>query len=434
MSISFNDFIVASAHNTNGSLPALVEVDFDRMPIDFENESSPLYLTKESETHFSNYYDENHNKHSFNLNKHSKIKNLFHFHSWAPVYYNPIDIVGCDFSMYPGATLISQNLTSTLVSSIGYSYNQTHGFHAHTEWMGWYPKISVGVDYGNEYATYFGGPSPPLITGKRTDPNINLSIRTRLPFRFSSGNTLAEINFAARYNLTNSWVWNLKDLEYTNYYSTLEPYITIYAARRMAYRDLRPSLGTFLYAGRLISINQQRILGPSSVVRVGIYLPGFSANQSLLVIGQWEKQELMQYSRPPRLQFTRGYENFPIESIRMLSADYAFPIVNVDLPFGPIVYFKRFIGNVFSDNGWASAIIAQDGQIQIQEKNLNSAGLDLSADMHFFRTPYEFRIGYRLGINFDKNNLFHDVIFSFNLASLYGYLPNNEFYNIKLFD
>jgi hypothetical protein len=434
ISTNFDNQCISSLIIENGTLPTIISLD-NKESINLEINIDPLYP---SSVEFENFDLINNNKNHQNTvlksNSYSKFKNLLHFHSWAPVYYNPTEIIlSNEFKVFPGATIISQNLTSTLVSSFGYSYNQTHGFHAYTEFMGWYPKFMLGVDIGNEYGIINGGPLSQGNFAFQDNPKIEAKGRIRLPYIISSGYFTSEVNLGFRFSINNSKTWDYIDENYINWQTNTEPYISFYALTRMAHRDLRPRFGLYLYAGELSSPGSNKLLGNSLLARSGLYLPGLFSNHSLLLSSQFENQNLKQYLRSSRVALPRGFNLFRIEKIMVGNIDYAFPIAYPDVAIGPIVYFKRIFANVFSDNARINLFeINQENNWILVEKTIQSAGIEISADLHFFRTPYLFRLGYQSGIRLNDRSYFQTFTFALDFSSIYGYLSNSQFIKLNL--
>ncbi|MFP4555530.1 MAG: hypothetical protein ACLFNU_01555 [Bacteroidales bacterium] len=434
VSLSSDGDVFASIQAKGGSVPVKISLKNNNVPINFSKTIEPLYHhSKQNQPSHSKVLDLNYQDSILKPRKHHKISNLFRFHSWAPVYFNPFDVAAGKFDVpSPGVTLISQNLTSTLVSSFGYSYNQTHGVHAHVEWQGWYPKISASFNYGNEHAVFNGGPDPNETFGYRSEPKMNLNMRARLPYFFTAGATIFQANLGLQYSYTNTWLWDPQEQVYSDGLSTIEPYISTYVAKRMAIRDLRPRLGAYLYFGRSEFPKTKDLLGNGNFLSTRIYLPGFLYNQSLLLSGQWEKYNNGMYSLSPRLTFPRGHQKQTHDQAYSLNFDFSFPVAYTDLPIGPIVYVKRIFANIFSDNAWLSVYELENSIWRINQKTLRSAGMEINADVNFFRTPYQFRIGYRAGIIPEEKSYFHDFIISFDINSMYGYLSYNSLINLNL--
>lgn len=428
--LSYNNYLVASAFNAHGSTPVRVNSSATK-DIDTFEKTKPYYPIDSASLNASNsktiIVGRTDNT---KTSRYSNFKNLFNFHSWAPIYFNPTDLLSQIIEIYPGATILSQNLTGTLVSSFGYSYNVTHGVHANIEWLKWYPKIMASVSYGNQFNTAVGNPNSLDIFSSTRKPLLNARLRVDIPYSISSGNILSKINLGAQLLYNNNWHWDHAKDGYQKWQTGVAPYLSFYALNRMATRDLRPRLGFQFYVSRLESVLEPKIFGPITQARSLVYLPGLGSNHSLLIGISAQYQKAAQYIR--RFQYTtaRGYEISPIKKHTLLSADYTFPIVYPDLAIGPVAYIKRLFGNVYSDNAWQSSYISSNQGIALQQKTLHSVGIEIAADINFLRSPYLFRVGYSGGYRLDSNNLlssnnlFHRLILSLDINSITGYIPS----------
>ena len=418
--ISYNNMLVASKFTANGSYPVAVKPDSTQI-YHWGDEEEPFFPTAEmsAERHIE-VGSINHRLESY---KYVRAKNLFNFHSWAPIYFNPMDLTDGNATFYPGITLISQNLTSSLTSSLGYSYNKTHGAHAHIEYTGWYPKFMASFNYGNEFAMVQHGPLAPNFLAYSGNPSMTARIRVRLPHTFTSGRIVTSANLGVSFIYTNNWTWDYRNEVYQKWSNAAEPYLSFYSITRMAHRDIRPRYGVQFYAATLNSPTS-RVMGSASYVKAWLYLPGITTNHSLLLTGQGEKQDPKQYLRSLRYTPARGYERSLSESVITASIDYTFPAAYPDIAIGPVLYLKRLVGNIFFDNAIENRYMQTDQGLTPQKEKIHSLGIDLTADFHIFRTTYPLNMGYRGGYRVNEGDFFHGIIFSMSLESLMGYLPN----------
>ena len=440
ISVSANDKVVASEYFERGMRPVMLrKSSANEEEVDLASKNIALFFPNEQPHQGKPFATAG----PMESKKYSKFKNLFHFHSWAPLYYNPLEATsGNTFDVYPGIALISQNLTSTLVSSVGYSYGETHGVHANAEWLGWYPKFSVGFDAGNEFGKIYGGPLAENPNAVQDRPEVNFNSRVRFPYRLSSGYIFSEVNLGLRYQYTNSLTWNYRSDVYIDGLSNIEPYISFYALTRMAYQDLRPRLGAFFYVGETSSPGLAGdLLGKSLMASYGVYIPGFYTNHSILFTGHMENQNLGLFFRSSRVTIPRGFREYNLinyfgsiyDQTLTGNVEYALPIIYPDLPIGSVVYLKRIFANAFSDNARLNVLSRNSqGRIVSRYEYLQSAGLELIADVHFFRTPWVFQLGYQAGVRLTDNSFFHGVSFWIDMSSIYGFSSKNSFARLNL--
>lgn len=425
--LSHLNVLVATNLQANGSLPVIVKNE-SAQPFLWNEETKPFYPIilnaneLQEETDKINGYTE--------LSKYPRAKKLISIHSWAPIYFNPMDLMDGATTFYPGLTLISQNLTSTLVSSLGYSYNKTHGGHAHIEYMGWYPKIMASFNIGNECSVIQHGPLAPNFITYSSEPSISARVRIRAPYTFTSGHVVTSANLGLSLIYTNNWMWDYGNEVYQKWSGLVEPYISFYSITRRAHRDIRPKYGIQFYAAT-ISSPTSKVMGGSSFIKSWIYLPGFSTNHSLLITGQAETQDPKQYVRTLRYTPIRGYDRELSKSALTASIDYTFPAAYPDLAIGPLLYLKRLVGNIFVDNAIVNRYLRTEQGLNEQKGTRHSVGIDLTADFNLFRSSYPLNMGYRGGYRVNEGDYFHGVIFSISLESLTGYLPNMHNVNLN---
>lgn len=365
------------------------------------------------------------------IKRHKAISNMFNFHSWAPFYFNPDDLINGPSDIFPGITLLSQNLTSTAVTSLGYSYSNTSGYHAHVQLMGWLPVISAGIDVGNTFPKYYGGQNDQLYDESST--RVESSVRVSVPLTLSVGEYVTRISPGAGYSFVNNRVWNPVTGRYLTYHDAVRFSLGFYSLKRMAHRDLRSSLGFYFLGSYVTQPSVNTVIGDSYLLRSSVYLPGIMVNHSLLLSAQHEKHKHERYFNTNRAFELRGMPIYRYSLFNSLNVDYTFPLAYPDLSLGSLVYIKRIFINIFSDNALIDSFIKNEqGSYSEKWVRFGSNGAEIYSDMNFFRTRYEFRLGYRVGLVNGQNAPFHSVLVSFNMNSIYGFIPNRSLLQFDL--
>jgi hypothetical protein len=426
-----NSSFFASLNGPYGNRPIVIPIDSLGVTRHWNN--NMLYHSGIERFRAQSQNDTPNSMTDFTSAPYKEHRNLFKFHSWAPFYYNPIEATSGEIMGSAGFTLISQNLTSTAISSLGYSYNETHGVHAQFSWLGWYPIISGGIDFGNELPRVFGVPSTG-IQSYRTDTRIEGKIRVTIPYQLSSGKYYSRIGTGISLSYNNDWVWNEKRLGYKKSTERLNFLGSYYRLKRMAHRDLRPSLGFYIIGNFQLYPSASEMLGESVVFRGLTYLPGAWTSHSLLITSQAEVKVKKQYFLSSRVALPRGENSSAIfRNLYSASADYAFPIAYPDRGIGSLIYIKRLFINIFSDNAFFEKYYTDtNGNAVTKGTYLHTTGVELFSDTHFLRTRYEFRIGYRAGYHLGRNEIFQSFWVTFNPSSLFGHLPRFEPYSLNL--
>jgi hypothetical protein len=425
-----NSSFVASLNGPYGNRPAVIPIDSLERTRHWNK--NLLYSNGIERFRAQSDVDTSSSMTNFTIAPYKEYRNLFKFHSWAPFYYNPIDATSGNIMGSAGFTLISQNLTSTAISSLGYSYYETHGLHAQFSWLGWYPIISGGIDFGNELPKVFGVPSTG-IQSNRTDTRIEGIIRVTIPYQFTSGKYFSRMGAGVSLSYSNDWVWNEKRLEYKKSTERVNFFSSYYRLKRMTHRDLRPSLGFYIIGNFQFYPSSSEMLGKSLLLRGLTYLPGAWTSHSLLLTTQAEVKVKKQYFLSSRVVLPRGENSSAIfNNLYSASADYAFPIAYPDGGIRSLLYIKRLFINVFSDNAFFEKYYNGTNVNPVTKGTyLHTAGVELFSDTHFLRTRYEFRLGYRAGYHLGRNEIFQGFWVTFNPSSLFGHLPRFEPYSLN---
>lgn len=414
--------VIASLYSHVGSTPCIIETNHMERYKRMEEYDFPLFID-EGAVETDNW---NTSAEIQLVGKKRPIHTgLFNVHSWAPLYYNPSELVKGNIEIYPGATIMSQNLTGTLVSSLGYSYNKTHGVHGYAEWAGWFPKISLGVDYGNRFAYSVGGPNNPPIEEEQR-PQLLGKSTVRFPFTLSSGYVQSALNVAAQYQYQNVKVWDSESSSFQNGVHAIVPYISFLAYTRMAHRDIRPNLGISLLSSWYKYPSPNQTLGDVIYSRATLYFPGMLPNHSLMLQGSYEKQLNGQYLNRINSKLIRGEKEFWGLDYKAFSADYALPMLYPDLDILSIFYIKRFIANGFYDYAIGNELVRSNSQTSFKAKRYSSVGMEVTADLHFLRLETPFRVGYRGGYSLHSSSFFHNFVLDINLVSVYGNNPERS--------
>ncbi len=419
--ILFSDStFIASEANINGNRICI-------LPFDTNNKTDikPLYGNYLFESTFNKQrvIEKDPITSEYKSQRYSKAKGFLNFHSWAPFYYNPNNLGGEELLINPGVTFISQNITGTALTTLGYSYFETHGYHAALSWLGWYPVINISVDQGKFYRRAYGSSIINSATYILEGPMFQGSLGINLPTKLSSNRFYSQLTPGALYSYNNNKIW--KGSEYKSGIDYLNLYITFYRFKKMCVRDLRPQWGLSIVGSQTLSLSHVNLIGGSAYFRSSIYLPGLAENHSLLLTNRLERIAKRNYNFSPRSIPPRGYSSLPsFRIINSISADYSLPLLYPDLPLGSLVYLKRIFANAFSDNAY---IVNKN-----ERQWINSFGADLNLNLHLFRTRYLFLVGYRLGYIPLTGKSFQSILFNFDLSSISGYNPQQQLFKINL--
>jgi hypothetical protein len=177
------------------------------------------------------------------------------------------------------------------------------------------------------------------------------------------------------------------------------------------YRDIFPrwgqSLGLYYRHAPLES-------GHGSFIAAGIlnlYFPGIIRHQGLNIYTGFQQRKIGGYKFSDIVAYPRGITGKQDNDLISIRSTYAFPIAYPDWSIGPVVYLKRIRANLFYDYafGWHSGI----------QRNYNSYGADLLAEMHILRFLAPMEFGVRGAYLPDEQSIYWSFLFSIGFDSFY---------------
>lgn len=324
-----------------------------------------------------------------------KWQHLFKFHSWMPFYADLEEIKADPTAVRPGASIMTQNLLSTLVSSIGYEYSVTkrHVFHSRITWKGWYPVFESQLDYGDDPLIYKVGEKvgdPSIIQS-----GIRFSNTVSLPLQYSSGKFSEYLRPSFTSDYRNKYIYIKEQgtydygqtiftgrLYFSNYYST-------------AVRDIYPKWAQTFDLNYTFAPYDKKIYGSAFSLKTSLFFPGILPNNAIKIRLEKENQVTSKYLFSNRVLFPRGYKNIGSENIDFLSVDYVLPLAYPDFNLSSLIFLKRIRTGLFYDYASAKGNYYYDNITNTPEsyyhnykEAFSSFGFELMADFHVFRIPY----------------------------------------------
>lgn len=350
-----------------------------------------------------------------------KWANLFHFHSWAPFYmdYNMNNPVLTQIN--PGITLFSQNLLSTALTSLGYSYsNSAHHFHSRFTYRGWYPVFQFSTDYGGKPGVL----RHPSVDWKPELSNNSMRFEASLslPLNFSRGKNIAGATPSVSYEYDRTYYHLLQDDHYYNGLKTIDYGLWFYAYRRMAYRDLQPKWGVTFNVNHRASPFSEKILGEMTSMAGRLYLPGLMEDHGVTLALGYQKQDPEAYLYSTYLDFPRGFKPHAIEELFTFDSEYVLPLGYPDWNIPSLLYVKRLKGSVFYDYAWKQFRAREGNSIVWKEQQLHSTGAELTFDFHLARVMFPFTAGVRYSYLPQLEDYRIEFIFDVNFHRIYSKL------------
>ncbi len=378
--------------------------------------------------------------------------NLINLHSWAPAYININDS-----EIYPGITLMSQNLLGTAVSRIGFNAAGSQSrekFNAGFTYRGWFPIIDFDAKWGSfseEFNDVFTGENEIFTIDQLGRENhVKVEAGLRIPLNLSSGkwsrllqprvslswqnisnrvykkNLIAKIPDGGLYETGETSLIEYPDLDYwaVNYS------FYFHNKQRGTSRDVDTKWGQTLNIIYKHTPAGNYNSGEAFGVISRLYLPGIGKHHALTISGSWQKKlkgdeitNNMPYRTYQRFSdvigMPRGYTSIYNDELYVLNTTYQMPLWNPDWSVGDIAYIKRFRLNLFFDaaqSNYQLTMIENNEQMENSE-TLATTGIELMTDMHAFRFVLPFSIGYRGGWREAANSFFHEAVFSTSFDS-----------------
>lgn len=368
--------------------------------------------------------------HVYSIKPYKKWKNLINLHSWAPFYYDLDKLTAGPLSIKPGISLFSQNLLSTLETSVGYEYDDgQHLFHSSLKWRGWYPVLSLSLTYGGnpEIISNTTGVTPSVV-----NRSLSSFAEIYLPLNYSSGRFTRYFHPSVSHQYSNRYIYKESAgmFDYGQVFITTRFYFSNTA--RYSYRDIFPPLAQVFDLFRTSSPFDRELYGPVSSFRSAFFFPGFIKNHGIRIKVEAEMQKPRMFIHHNRISFPRGYNNrsFIIgkseapgkiisEQLTSVSFDYTFPVAYPDIGLGSFLYIKRLRAAVFHDfaKGLRNRYITHN-RFEPGPKSFSSSGGELLADFNLFRIPFDISGGIRGGrLSVDKLWFFEWVL----SVDIYGF-------------
>ena len=315
--------------------------------------------------------------------------NLLRFHSWSPFYYDYSELNPDRLPVFPGFTLLSQNLLNTANTYLGYSYrNGNHVAHGRFIYKGWYPVFETGFDYGDEPQILTGrdtiGPESPGTSGR-----LNLSGTVYLPLNLSAGRYIAGLTPLVRISYDNLLYHYENDDIYKRGMTTIRTRLIAYRHARRSLRDLAPRWGQTLRLQRNDAPFDSENLGSISAAGLTLYFPGIFPHNSLRIEGELQRQEQVKYYYANLIRLPRGYSQEASEDLRLLKGSYSFPFLypDISIPLPGVIYLKRFHAELFAEGGVNGNRVPGNGTLEWENERLFSWGAVVTSALHILRAP-----------------------------------------------
>ena len=347
---------------------------------------------------------------SYPTKRFRRASRMFNLHSWMPV---SIDVFGAvDEHSTPinlGATVLSQNLLSTMQAYASYGWSVDEGSMVMTglRYNGLGVRLSADFKYGGAQQVYSVAvadkdenieeqPLPPL------DRYWSLGAGVSLPLLFDCGYHVRQLSLSAGWNYSNGMVARIDRLQFDSQTGAATNLPSIGYTRgvhklsfgagfsdnvRMAYRDFLPRWGYAAVAEYAVNPTN-RLFSDMISLYARAYLPGVAPHHSLSVAAAWQTSVGGRRSNgAPLLGFKssrlipEGYSTADIvaDNYTAVSGMYRLPVWYPEGGIPAVLYVSR----VRLGAGFAYASFDYAGSVS----RLWSYGVEAALDMNLLRLP-----------------------------------------------
>ncbi len=326
-----------------------------------------------------------------------KLTHLLHFHSWAPLYYDKDQLTSFDLSHYyetvaPGLSLFTQNDLGTAYGQLGYSYHGGyHALHARFTYSGWYPIVSLQMDYNDE-SSYRSIARNDTLFRHSPAPSLQGRLLAYVPLQYRRQAWTTQVVPSLQFYLDNNrWYSKLsKRYEYSNF---MLWQLQLSTARDKAQRDIKSPLHAGMTMGVMHPLTRELYYTPQSLFSLygGTHV-GILSNDVLSYKFAAQRYYLNSTTRMlmnPLLS-SRGFEGIYAKKMRYHALDYTFPL-NMDLSIPNIVYIKRLETTLFAEMLHAQqSLVSRD-----EDKTYRAVGVEASFNLCPLRINFALNIGFR---------------------------------------
>ncbi|MFI3285820.1 MAG: hypothetical protein R3Y08_04125 [Rikenellaceae bacterium] len=341
----------------------------------------------------------NRSKQKYKSQRYRKGSHLINIHSWAPMRYDPFNILNeQNLDIGLGATIVSQNLLSSCEGYLSYGWDRTQGSILRTGIL--YDGLGVNL---NLAATYGGKQNIYLLSSADSPLGkyYNVSLSASLPMYFNRGYHTRVITPYSAWSYSNGIV------PHGDLYLWVNPE-TITMSSELHYNELKEGLNKFSIgvsytdyvqaAVRDINIPKGYTLSAgfaadpfnsdfSKLISLygKLYTPGFAQNNSLTLavayqnsIGGFEYNGYNPLSYLSSALIPTGFTSYDISNNNYMaaSAKYQFPLCYPELgAIWDLLYIKRLSMGFGVD-------YAHFDSIGFDDTSIHSYGVDLMIDIN----------------------------------------------------
>ncbi len=374
--------------------------------------------------------DKNIPNNELEIKKYNKLGHLINIHSWAPFYFDYDEIDFQNPGIYPGVQLFFQNLLSTSIGSLGYSYHDNgHYFNITYDYKGTRPAIQYSMEYGGDIGTLSPFDSIPATNSS----NISNNLRLYLPIDLTNNRYSERFTPFVEAKFYNYQYYDYIDEKFAQGLNFIEYGMLYYRLLKQSTRDIRSKFGQIFQLNYVTSPNDNGNYGSLLRMYGTLYFPGLAKNHSIKLQGNYQKQyykihnftqieqgkEVRYFTSnymPFGFTYPRGIQAQRFTGISSLSVDYAMPLLYPDLNIGRLAYIMRIRLNGFVDYSRFQYLTIANSNFVTATYYATSYGLDIISDMHLAHFVFPISIGIRTGFETNTNSPFTELLFEVDLG------------------
>lgn len=357
---------------------------------------------------------------TYQTKPYNKLSHLFRFHSWMPFYFEfesePSDYVN-DPDIFPGITLISQNMLGSAITILGYGYqNNRHLIYNKFIYKGWYPAFEITTGYGGEPQIY----SKTITEDEIAFDRFSVSSRLFLPLNLTRNRFIRGIQPSIIHYYSNDHYFNYSTRLNERGIHSFNHRLYAYNYLKTSKRDITPRFGQTLSLTYAHSEFNDNVESAAFMASGRVYLPGLFKHHSIRAeYGYQENLKPFYYSNNLTLPY--GYRNvitsvYP-ETIETYNVEYIFPLFYPDLSFSTFLYIKRFKAALFYGYATLEDFFFAGSDIQYNAQ-FETMGFEVTTDFFAFqlRTPFVFGVRYIYFPDTESRTI--ETVFNLNLSNL----------------
>lgn len=334
--------------------------------------------------------------------KYSKAGHLFNIHSWMPL---AVDVD--NYTINPGISLMSQNVLSTTVATLDYSYDvneQTNHIKFGLDYYGWYPVLSFTAAYGGRKSSFISDEGELVnLKWRETDLSLRVSVPLNLTHSKWIQGVRPSVGIDQKFlKMVQHSGYEFSETQFTS------PIYQLYAYNqyKTSFKDLYPKWGQII--NLVYRHTPWADTTNSQLALIGyLYFPGVIKHQGIKVYGGYQKTVRGNYSYNNLLAVPRGYSNINYPAYFSIRSDYAFPIAYPDWNVPGAFYLKRIYSKIFYDY--------MQGFEANQVTDLSSTGFEVYTDWNFLSILLDVELGFRFSQLMPDNTQTYEFLFGFNV-------------------